>query len=255
MNTQSNVMKIQIPLTYLNNIIINIGIDAHQYHDNFKTVTTQTPYPVIHGGEESLRTSMLVKPNAFAYPKTDKAKQIFEKHASRVLVPDRIWWDTAHVIALYCTEPVISNIFYAVKLKVPDEVREYAEKALVLWLNTTWGMLTVLLSREETRGRWTRLKMGQWRLLKVLDVSVLSLDMLKMLAKVFDAYADKVLRRIPEQFNPQNPDSIRLAIDKSFIKAFNSSIDDRILEDRLKEFYKCIHISLQQWIGEKKKSK
>jgi len=53
-----------------------------------------------------------------------------KNYASRVLVPDRIWWDTAHVIALYCTEPVISNIFYAVKLKVPDEVREYAEKRL-----------------------------------------------------------------------------------------------------------------------------
>jgi len=196
MNVQSSIIKIQIPLTYLNNIITSIGIDSHQYHDNFKTVATQTPYPVIHGGEESLRTSMLVKPNAFAHPKSDKAKQVYEKHASKVLVPDRIWWDTAHVIALYCTEPIISNIFYAVKLKVPDNVMEYAEKAFVLWLNTTWGMLTVLLSREETRGRWTRLKMGQWRLLKVLDVSALSLDMLKMLAKVFDAYANKVLRRI-----------------------------------------------------------
>jgi hypothetical protein len=255
MNIQSNIMKIKIPLTYLNNIIINIGIDAHQYHDNFKTVTTQTPYPVIHGGEESLRTSMLVKPNAFTHPKSDKAKQVYKKHANRVLVPDRIWWDTAHVIALYCTEPVISNIFYVVKLKVPDNVREYAEKAFVLWLNTTWGMLIVLLSREETRGRWTRLKMGQWRLLKVLDVSALSLDMLKMLAKIFDAYADKVLRRIPEQFNPQNPDPIRIAVDKSFVKVFNTSVDNRILEDRLKEFYKCIYISLQQWIGEKKKSK
>jgi hypothetical protein len=255
MNIQSNIMKIQIPLTYLNNIIINIGIDRHQYHDNFKTVTTQTPYPVIYGGEESLRTSMLVKPNAFAYPKTDKAKQIFEKYASRILVPDRIRWNTAHVLALYCAEPVISNIFYAVKLKVPGEVREYAEKAFVLWLNTTWGMLTVLLSREETEGAWTELKMGQWRLLKALDVSALSLDMLKMLAKVFDAYADKALRRIPEQFNPQNPDPIRIAMDKSFVKVFNPSVDDRILEDRLKEFYKCIHISLQQWIGEKKKSK
>jgi hypothetical protein len=255
MSEQANIIKIQIPLTYLNEIIISIGIDRHQYHDNFKTVTTRTPYPVVFSGEESVRSSMLVKPNVFAHPKTDKAIIVFKNYASRVLVPDRIWWDTAHVIALYCTEPVISNIFYAVNLNVPDEVREYAEKSFVLWLNTTWGMLTALLGREETRGRWTSLKMGQWRLLKVLDITALRQDILKKLASIFDSYADKALRRIPEQFNPQNPDPIRLAIDKSFVKVFNPSVDDRILEDRLKEFYKCIHISLQQWIGEKKKSK
>jgi len=253
MSTQSDIIRFQIPLTYLNNIITSIGIDRHQYNDNFETVRTQTPYPVVHGGEESLRTSMLVKPNAFAYPKTDKAKQVFEKYASRVLVPDRIWWDTAHVIGLYCTEPVISNIFYAVKFNTSDSAREYVEKAFVLWLNTTWGMLTVLLSREETRGRWTSLKMGQWRLLKVLDVSSLSSrdkDKLKMLAKIFDEYAGKALRRVPDQFNPQEPDPTRLAIDENFVNVFKPQVDEEILEKKLKELYKRVHISLQLWIGE-----
>jgi len=69
--------------------------------------------------------------------------------------------------------------------------------------------------------------------------------MLKMLAKVFDEYVNKVLRGIPERFDPQNPDPIKITIDKSFVKVFNPSIDDRILEDKLKEFYKRIHISSQ----------
>lgn len=43
---------------------------------------------------------MLVKPNVFVHSKTNNAKQILEKHSSRVLVPDRIWCDTAHVITL-----------------------------------------------------------------------------------------------------------------------------------------------------------
>ena len=248
MTTQIDVMKIRIPLTPLNRIVLSIGIDAHQYHDNFKVVETVTTYPVVHGGEESVRSAMLVKPNAYAYPNTEKAKQIFSNHASHVLVPDRIWWDTAHVVALYSTEPVISNIFYAVKLNVPDEKREYAEKALVLWLNTVWGMLTVLLSREETRGRWTRLKMGQWRLLKVLDVVALDLATLKRLAEIFDNYANRMLRRIPEQFDPKNPDPVRLAIDKDFVKTFTPSASNEVLEKKLREFYKHVHVSLHQWI-------
>jgi len=248
MNAQSNIMKIPIPLTYLNNIIISVGIDRRQYHDNFNTKNTQTPYPVVYGGEESVRISMLVKPNAFAHPKTDKAKQIFEKHASRVLVPDRIRWNTAHVVALYCTEPVISNIFYAIRLKVSDKVMEYAEKAFVLWLNTTWGMLTVVLSREETEGAWTSLKIGQWRLLKVLDVSALSLGTLESLAKVFDEYAGKALKRIPEQFDPNDPDPVRLGIDKDFIRTLFPAIDDEVLEGKLKRLYRHVDVALKQWI-------
>jgi hypothetical protein len=248
MNAQSTTVKIQIPLTYLNNIIIGIGIDRRQYRDNFDTKDTRTPYPVVYGGEESVRTSMLVKPDAFAHPKSDKAKQVYEKHASRVLVPDRIRWNTAHAIALYCKEPVISNIFYAVKLKVSDKVREYAEKAFVLWLNTTWGMLTVLLSREETEGAWTELKMGHWRLLKVLDVSALSLGTLESLAKVFDEHAGKVLRRIPEQFDPDNPDPVRLGIDKGFVKTLLPTVNDEVLEEKLKRLYRHVDVALKQWM-------
>jgi len=249
MSEQANIIKIKIPLTYLNEIIISIGIDRRQYHNNFKTVRTRTPYPIVFSGEESVRSSILVKPNAFAHPKTDKAIFVFENYASRVLVPDRIWWDTAHVIALYSTEPVLSNMFYAVKLKVPDEVREYAEKAFVLWLNTTWGMLTVLLSREETRGRWTSLKIGQWRLLKVLNVASLNNDILKKLEEIFDKYAKKLPRRIPEQFNPNNPDPVRLGIDRDFIKVFNPSLENEIIEEELMKLYNHIDIALKRWIG------
>jgi len=78
--------------------------------------------------------------------------------------------------------------------------------------------LTVLVSREETRGLWSSLKMKQWRLLKALDVSKLSADTLKKLAEVFDKYANRQLKKIPEQFNPSNPDRVRLGIDREFIR-------------------------------------
>jgi hypothetical protein len=141
--------------------------------------------------------------------------------AAEILIPDRIRWNTAYVI------PLSSNIFYAIKLKSADNTRECAEKTLVLWLNTTWGLLTVLINRQETRGRWTRLKMAQWRLLQVLDVMSLDSDTLKRLADIFDKYAEKPLRRIPEQFSPEDPDPVRLGIDKDFIKVLNPSIDEK----------------------------
>jgi hypothetical protein len=83
----------------------------------------------------------------------------------------------------------------------------------------------------------------------VLDVTSLSDDKLRRLAEIFDKYADKPLRRIPEQFNPSNPDPVRLGIDREFIKALNPTIDDKILERRLVELYKYIDTALRMWIG------
>jgi len=244
------LITIKIPLTRFNNIIATLGIDAHQFHDNFNPVKTRTPYPIIYGGEEDVRRRIIVEPNAFASAKTSSAYKIFEKYAARILIPDRLWWDTAHVVALYCKEPVLSNIFYVIKLKVEESIREYVEKALVLWLNTTWGMLTVLFDRQETRGRWTRLKMSQWRLLQVLDVTSLEISTLKQLANIFDKYANKSPRRIPEQFNPSNPDPIRLGIDKEFLIVINPSINEARIEDTLKNLYRHIDLAFKMWIGE-----
>ena len=47
------------------------------------------------------------------------------------------------------------------KIKNTNDLRLY--KALTLWINTIWGILTVLASRQETRGRWIRLKMSHWK--------------------------------------------------------------------------------------------
>ena len=240
---------VRAPMTWLNELIWGMGIDRHQFQDHFMPTGSRGPYPILHGGEEGARMRMLVSHNAYARPRSGRAGSIFADYSARILVPDRIWWDTAHVIALYSREPLLSNIFYAIRLRVSDDVREMAEKAFVLWLNTTWGLLTILVSRGETRGRWTQLKMGQWRLLRVLDVASLSPDILRRLAEVFDKYAERAPRRIPEQFDPSNPDPIRLGMDRDFIKAINPSVDDEALERGLMELYRHVNTVFRVWIG------
>ncbi len=244
-----NSQRIRIPIAQFNSVIDKLGIDRRQFHDLFTKTSISTPYPILYGGGEEVRSTMKVEPNAFATPKTERAEAVFREYSGKILVPDRVWWETAHVVALYSETPVLSNIFYAVKLGVPSEVMEYAEKALVLWLNTTWGLLAVLTSRQETRGAWTSLKMGQWRLLPVLDIKALSADTLKRLASVFDEYGGKPLRRIPEQFKPGNPDPVRLSIDVEFVKALKPDIDEGEVKKHLLELYKHIDVALKQWIG------
>ena len=174
---------------------------------------------------------------------------LIENYSGKVLVPGRIWWDTAHVTALYSQEPVLANIFYAVKLKVPPEIEEYSNKALVLWFNTIWGLLTILISRQETRGRWSGLTMAQWRLLPVLDINSLDISILRRLAETFDRYASRTPRRIPEQFNSESPDPVRLRIDIEFLKALSPGLDEDRIKNELLKLYGHVNTALGLWIG------
>ncbi|MEM1696627.1 MAG: hypothetical protein QXQ90_08555 [Desulfurococcaceae archaeon] len=240
------VVDIRAPVVRLNELIASIGVDRREFHKNFSCTSTETPYPVVYGGEEEVREKMLVKPNAYATCKINKAREIYVKYAGRVLLPDRIWLDTAHVVALFSETPVLSNIFYAVRLKKPEVE---AEKALVYWLNTTWGLLSVVASREETRGRWMSLKMAQWRMLPVLDVSKLDDKTLKRLSDIFDRLCTAKPRRIVEQFStdPAKVDPVRLRIDLEFLKALNLSIDESRAKEELYEIYKKIDVALKRW--------
>jgi hypothetical protein len=126
---------------------------------------------------------------------------------------------------------------------------EHAEKALVLWLNTTWGLLTVLAGREETRGPWIQLKTAHWRLLRVLDVTALDGGRLRRLAEAFDRHAKTPLERTPRQFNLDNPDPARLSIDRDFVKALDPTLEDEAVERGLRELYKRVDTALKLWIG------
>jgi hypothetical protein len=238
--------NVKVPLVRFNNLISSIGVDRHRFMDTFKIVNENMPgtVRVQHGGEEAQRLTMQVSPNAYAMPLTERGKQIFQEVGGYLLVPDRIWVDTAHVISLLSDEQVISNIFYAIKIK--DENPEKL-RALCLWFNSTWGILTVLASREETRGAFVGVKQSQWRLLPVLDINKLSKKQINKLSFVFEEFKSKQLSRIPEQFGSDGKvDDLRIELDTAFLGGIGITVE----KDDLLLLYHEIGSSLKQWIGD-----
>ncbi len=245
---------LDVPLIRFHNLINSIGIDRKRFHELFRVGVVKPLYPVLYGGREELRERMLVKANAYASPKREceeDCERVFRKYAGRILVPDRVRWTTVHVLALYSSKPLLSNMFYAVRLRgiAEHEVAE-AEKALVYWLNTTWGMLIVLIAREETEGAWTSLKMGQWRLLHVLDVTKLPRATLERIAQAFDEIAERAFKRIPQQFseNSSQVDPLRMKADLNFLRALEPCLDERRAMSKLFKLYRKLGMELKSWI-------
>jgi hypothetical protein len=234
-----------IPMVFMGEIIdvVGLAVRGGTFHEVFKQVAKRTPeaIPALIGGGEEVREKMVVRPNAWVICK----KPMYLSTASKFLVPDRIRVDTMHALALYCNDPVVCNIFFGLKPK-STEVTEERLKSLILWLNTTWGLLSVLADRTETEGGWIRLTITKWKVQPVLDVTKLDEDSVKGLATIFDKYCERNLRRLPQQFNPKDVDAIRRGIDKEFLDVLGVRLADKDLD----ELYSLVHQSLSTWIGE-----
>ena len=205
--------------------------------------------PMLCGGGEEMRNRICVEPNAwFKAPEDESGKKAIENSLARFLLPRRIWWPTAGATAIWAKEPLISNLFFSAKLHEGDEAYE---KILTLWLNTTWGILSVLLYREETRGPFSELSIPQWRLLPILDVYSLGRETVEKLVMAFDSCAEKSLRRIPRQFSsdPRRVDPVRLELDLRFLKAIDPGLDDKKIRDGLLKIYGAVNRFLNTWIG------
>lgn len=235
----------QIPLIRLYDIIQSIGIDRKVFSNNFNVIKSNAPgcYQVLIGGDESIRINMIISPNSYALPKKDYAHTLFENIGGRLVVPERIRFNTAHIISMISDEKILSNIFYSVRLK--NETPE-KRKVLCLWLNTTWGILSVLADRQETMGAWINIKLTQWRLVKVLNVGELSDNIIQSLVEIYDRFKDVDLGRLPEQYDINNDSyTLRLELDTSFLEVFNANL----AEEDFHRLYKEIDSSLKQWIG------
>ena len=236
--------KKTIPLTRLNDLIVSIGIDPKQFSAEFKIVSKKIPgtVNVLFGGGEENRKKLRVFSNKYALPLSKKADDLFNQKAGRLLLPSALRINTAHVTSMVTDKPVLGHVFYVVRLK--GEI-DRKLKALCLWLNSTWGLLTILANREETAGGWIQLKMAQWKLLPVIDVNRLSDSVLKKLEVVFDRLQEVAFRRITEQYNPQNIDRWRYEIDSSLLNALGISAK----KNDLIFLYKNIYSSFRQWLG------
>ena len=179
-----------------------LGPDRRDIWDGFDQSETHTAYASFWGHDAGNVVTIAQSPNLYLSPlsRARKGRPLRKvtdlwPHAGSTLLAERLWLNTQRLAALRVDTAVLSNVWWPFKFHEKDDDRE---KALVLWLNSTLGLIILLAHREETRGAWVGFKKPTLSELPVLDTSALSADQIKALADAYDRLAMKDLGPFPE---------------------------------------------------------
>jgi hypothetical protein len=208
--------------------IATIGPDRRDIHDAFSVENHTTAYPAYWNHDAGDDTNLYTKPNAWLNPlATAKSGRNLRKasdlwpRSGRLLIAERLRLTSQRIAAVLLPQPVLSNTWWVIRLKLDDE-RAY--KAMVLWINSTLGLAGILLSRVPTEGPWLQLKKPALESMSVLDVTKLTEVQLDHLSAAFDVIAPLGL----QPFKAMANDPTRKQIDDAMSSAFGIKGLDRL---------------------------
>lgn len=194
----------------------SLRYDRRDIHDAFHVSTEDwSAHPAFWGHTaDDVRTIAQV-PNAHLITRTEPAKgrklkdatSVWAK-AGHILLVERLWPITHHVLAVGFTKQVLGNTWWAFSAHKLSRSRE---KALLLWLNSSLALLLYFGRRVTTRSAWMQMKKPAWLSMPVLDVRALSKEQIKSLASAYDKLAKQNLDALAKL----DHDATRHAIDKA----------------------------------------
>jgi hypothetical protein len=194
-----------------------LGPDRKRIHEGFKVSLRDTsPYPGFWGHKSELVKTLSQQPNCYLInwlesPRGPGYGKHLWKRAGTVLLVERLRTNTHRVVAVRFDTEVLGNTWWAFKSSLSSN----HIKSLVLWLNSTLGILTLFARRVVTQGAWMQFKQPAWEKMPVLDVRTLSPKQVNALASAYDAVCKTDLQAISEL----NSDDVRIAIDDAVTAA------------------------------------
>ena len=209
-----------LPITPLGSLG-QFGPDGRDIHDGFELSDTETNYPALWGTDGERITTILQQPNKWLTPRTKAAPNRHKRdigllwpRAARLMLSTRLWLPTQRLFAVTLPQPALSNIWAPTIIEKSSHV---AEPTLAAWLNSTLGLLTVLLVRVPTRGSWIQFKKPNLRNLLVLDMSEVSDKKKEGLLKAFEHVKNSEFLPYSKMAN----DPIRAELDDAVSRALD----------------------------------
>ena len=214
--------------------VARLGFDCRDMHDGFELSDTATEFPTFWNHDSGRVTCMTQTNNRWLRPlevakpgRPRRDASALWKKAGKVLIAERLRLNTMRMAAIRVRVKVLSNVWWTLRI-VSSELSGNKEKALVLWLNSTPGLLLMFGSRQETCGAWVKFKKPS-----LLDMCVLNMDAvgeleLETLAGGYDRLSTEDL----DTCDKFDTDPIRRQIDETIASALDLP-DMGVLRDLL----------------------
>lgn len=205
---------VALPLTILKSLG-SLGFDRRDIHDGFELSQSVTSYPAVWGQDCATHNTMSVPPNAWLRPlRAAKAGRHLRNAgtlwsaAGQVLLAERARLNTMCLLSAWAQQPVLTNVWWVFKFRdTSDSISK--SKALLMWLNSTLGLLMIVGHRSETEGAFVDFKKPVLEGMPVLDVEALPNRVVRVLAESFDGVAGRSLHPFPQL----EGDPVRIAVD------------------------------------------
>jgi hypothetical protein len=212
--------------------IADVGPDRRDIHDAFTTTDERTPYPALWGHQTDHVQTMAQSPNQFLSARVRAARgrnlrdaNLMWSRSGRLVIAERLWLTTTRLVSLRMTKRVLSNTWWPVALSDNEIESAVLEKVMVLWFNSSLGLLTMIAARVDTRGAWVEVKKPVLEELQVLDPRALSSSSRSKLCEEYDELCHCVVGPLPAIAT----DPVRARIDAAIARALN-------LHDNLEEY-------------------
>jgi len=206
--------KLPIPLTPLNELGV-LGPDRHGIHANFNQSKITTEYPSLWGHNSGEIFCVDQIPNRYLSARRGEKSQKLWDLSGKLLIAEGIRLNTHKLLSVKLPCKVLSNVWWSFSFN-DDLNYDFVEKAMVVWLNSTLGIITLLIHREETEGAWIGFKKTILENLPVINFNLLSKSQLTKLNKTYDLITQSPLESFPEMYH----DPVRAEIDKNISDVF-----------------------------------
>lgn len=212
--------------------VASLGPDGRDIYDGFSLSKSPTAYPAFWGYEAEDLQGLVHNPNQYLNPLTRalpgrhlRDANLLWSRAGTLMLPKELWLTTGRVAAVILPEPVLSNVWWPTRwLSEDKEERSAMETHLALWFNSTLGLLTMLMLRQETRGAWIKFPKAWYEQFQILDLKSLTGTQIDSLDELWNKIKDKTFLPFPQMA----VDETRKMIDDVFCRVLKLPALDQL---------------------------
>jgi hypothetical protein len=211
-----------IPLTRLDSLG-SLGPDQRDVVDGFDVSTSPTSYFALWGHDSSQIRTLEIKPNKWLYPLPSarkgrnlrKTEDLWPK-SSRIMLPARLRFNANSCVAVRLNQKALGISWWPLSLKSALQSPQM-EKSLLLWFNSTLGLLLLIGFRVEQQGPWVNLKKPSLHSMPVLNLRKVQKEQFRQLVLVYDEVCNEQLQPLPFMCD----DPVRQRIDSAVERVLN----------------------------------